>query len=345
LSSHLLSGYIVDVKAWQLIAPAKIETNPLRMMSIKRPTPEADCLLIRVLTCGICHTDLHVVQGDLPPVKTPIVPGHQAVGIIEQVGTDVGEHRVGDRVGVGWMHRTCESCAYCLRGDENLCSRAQFTGYSVDGGFAEYLAATPSFVYPIPRRFSDEAAAPLLCAGIVGFRALRLSNIQPGGRLGLYGFGASAHIVIQIARHWGCEVYVFSRSAHHRRHAEQLGAVWSGTVDHIPPHALDSSISFAPVGEIIPRSLEVLERGGTLALAGITMSSIPTLPYSILYNEKMIRSVANATRRDARDFLRLADEIPIATEIEVFPFTEANTALHRLKESSVRGAAVLRVAE
>jgi len=331
------------MKAIRLTAPGLVERNPLTADDVPVPEPGERELLIRIHACGVCHTDLHIVEGDLQPRRSPLIPGHQIVGIVERVGKSADKHKVGTRVGVPWLYRTCGKCEFCKRGEENLCDEGMFTGYDVDGGFAEYIVAPADFAYRIPEQFSNEDAAPLLCAGIIGFRALRLSDVKPGGRLGLYGFGASAHITIQVARHWGCEVYVFSRSNHHRKHAEELGAVWTGPSDAIAPKPLDSVISFAPVGELVPNALRALRKGGTLALAAVTMTPIPSFAYPLVYHERTIRSVANSTRQDAIDFLALAAQIPVRTETEVLPLEEANRALQLLKEGKIRGAAVLRV--
>jgi propanol-preferring alcohol dehydrogenase len=331
------------MKALRFTKPQQIETNPLRVDEVPVPKVSGNEILIRVHTCGLCHTDLHVIEGELPQKKSPLIPGHQIVGVVERKGELVRNYNVGDRVGVPWLYWTCGECEFCNRGEENLCDRAKFTGYDVDGGFAEYVVAPETFAYLIPQSFSDESASPLMCAGIIGFRALRLSGIQPGGRLGLFGFGASAHLAIQVARHWDCEVYVFSRSERHRRLAKQLGAVWTGTADQMPTKLLDSTISFAPAGELVPKALHVLRKGGTLTLAGVYMTSIPSLPYPHLYHERIIRSVANSTKQDAIDFLRVAAEIPVKTEVEIFPLVEANSALQLLKAGKIQGAGVLAV--
>jgi len=331
------------MKALRVFSPQPINLHPLRVESAAIPTLCENEILIRIRTCGICHTDLHVIEGELPQIKTPLTPGHQVVGTVEEIGRKVRMHKPGDRVGVAWLYSTCGTCEFCLRGEENLCTSALFTGYGVDGGYAEYITVQESFAYPIPNRYSDENAAPLLCAGIIGFRSLRLSGIGRKGRLGLIGFGASAHLAIQVARYWECDVLVFSRSEQHRMLAERLGAVWTGTLENVPPYPLDSIISFAPVGDVVPKALRVLRRGGTLALAGVYMTPIPAFDYSLLYNERIIRSVANSTRNDANDFLKLAAEIPIIPEVEVFPLVNANQALQLLKESKIRGAGVLKV--
>ena len=331
------------MKALQFTSNQNVEQDPLTVHDVAIPPIGEDEILIRVHTCGLCHTDLHIIEGELPLKRSPLTPGHQIVGIIEKMGGKVKKHKVGDRVGVPWLYSTCGECYFCKKGNENLCEKALFTGYDVDGGLAEYVAAKEDFAYLIPKGFSDETAAPLLCAGIIGFRALRLSNINPGERLGLYGFGASAHIALQVARHWGCEVYVFSRNGDHRAHAEQLGAGWTGTADDVPPHSIDSAISFAPAGELVPKALRVLRKGGTLALAGIYMTPIPPLEYSLLYHERIVRSVANSTRKDAIDFLRIAAEIPVKTDIELFTFNEVSRALRLLKASKIRGAGVVKI--
>ncbi len=338
------------MKACLLYSPAPVETNPLQFTDIPDPAPAGDQILVRVGACGVCRTDLHVVEGELPPRKSPVVPGHQIVGRIERVGDGVTRFRAGDRVGIPWLHRTCGVCEYCRTGKENLCDNATFTGYLVDGGYAELALAPEKFAYPIPNGFPDEQAAPLLCAGIIGFRSLRLSGIGPGGRLGFYGFGAAAHVAIQVARHWKVEVYAMTRDPRHQRLAREMGAVWaggtaSGPADGgtKPPVKLDAAIIFAPAGELVPAALKAVKKGGTVALAGIHMSPIPPLEYSTLYYERVLRSVANNTRRDGEDFLRIAAEIPIRTEIEVFPLGDANRALNSLKNDAVRGAAVLQV--
>ncbi len=313
------------------------------MQEIPIPQAGESEILVRIKSCGICHTDLHVIEGELPVKKMPLTPGHQIVGVVEHVGNRVTKRSVGDRVGVAWLYSTCAGCQFCKRGEENLCDNAKFTGYHVDGGYAEYIAASSEFAYPVPPMFSDEQAAPLLCAGIIGYRALRLSDLKRGERLGLFGFGASAHIVAQVARYWGCEVFAFSRSERHRKHAESLGAVWTGLPDVTPPSLLDRAISFAPAGDLIPKALRVLRKGGTLALAGIHMSPISEFEYALIYDERTVRSVANSTRQDGIEFLKIAAEIPVNTEVEVFPLEEANKALQSLKASKIRGAAVLKV--
>jgi propanol-preferring alcohol dehydrogenase len=331
------------MRALVLENAAPIERSPLREADLPIPQPGTGQVRVKVSACGLCHTDLHTVEGDLPPHKRPVVPGHQIVGRVDALGSGVRDLREGDRVGIPWLHYTDGICEYCRTGLENLCSNARFTGYDVDGGYAEYTVAPAEFCYPIPAAFSDENAAPLLCAGIIGYRSYRLSGIRPGENLGLYGFGASAHLVIQVARHQQTNVFVFTRSEAHRQHARDLGAVWTGRADETPPERLHAAIIFAPAGQLVPEALRVLQKGGTLALAGITMSQIPPLDYPLLYQERVIRTVANSTRQDAREFLALAAEVPLTTEVEVFDLGRANQALQALKKSEIRGAGVLRV--
>jgi alcohol dehydrogenase, propanol-preferring len=331
------------MKACVLRSPAPVAAAPLEFTEVPRPTPEAGEVLVRVGACGICRTDLHVVEGELAPRKSPVIPGHQVVGVVEAVGSGAGELQTGTRVGIAWLHRTCQACRYCRTGKENLCESAAFTGYTVNGGYAEYIVAPGRFVYPIPEAFSDLEAAPLLCAGIIGFRCLRLSGIERGGRLGIYGFGAAAHLAIQVAGHWGIEVYVCTRDERHRKLAEELGARWVGEAAAQPPQKLDAAIIFAPAGELLPGALAALDKGGTLVLGGIHMSTIPPLDYELLYHERVVRSVANNTRADGRDFLKVAAEIPIRAQVDVFPLSEANRALHKLKNDAIRGAGVLKM--
>lgn len=321
---------------------ADVSRSPLILEERTIPQPGPGEVLVRVKVCGVCRTDLHVVEGELPDIKLPVIPGHQVVGIVSDLGPGVTEVRPGDRVGIAWLRETCASCEFCTSERENLCAKARFTGYQVDGGYAEYAVVPARFAYPIPPVFSDDEAAPLLCAGIIGYRALRLSGIKPGQRLGLYGFGASAHIAIQIARHWGCEVYVSSLKAAHQDLARQLGAVWVGGATDMPPDSLHGSIIFAPAGELVPPALRALERGGTLALAGIHMSPIPSLNYDReVFGERVIRSVTANTRQDGLDLLREAAAIPLKPHTVRFRLDEANRALQALKAGSFQGAAVL----
>jgi propanol-preferring alcohol dehydrogenase len=333
------------MKACVLQAPAAIETNPLQLMEVATPEPAEGEVLVRVRACGVCRTDLHVIEGELPPRKLPVIPGHQVVGVVDRQGKNAQRFAVGARVGVAWLHRTDGTCDYCRSSAENLCDNPMFTGYSVDGGYAEYIVAPQDFVYAIPEGFPDEQAAPLLCAGIIGFRSLRLSGIKPGGRLGFYGFGAAAHVAIQVARHWGAEVYASTRDARHQKLALELGAEWAGGKFDGPPKKLDAAIVFAPAGEIVPAALKALKKGGVLVLGGIHMSPIPSFSYDLLYQERVMRSVANNTRQDGEDFLRVAAEIPVRTHVQIFPLADANRALNALKNDAISGAAVFRVGE
>ena len=321
-----------------------VANNPLQLRDLPLPRPGHGEVLVKVHVCAVCRTDLHVIEGELPDVKRPLVPGHQVVGTVAQTGAGVIDVREGDRVGIAWLQGTCGACDFCRSGRENLCLKARFTGYQVDGGYAEYAVVPAHFAYPIPPTFADEEAAPLLCAGIIGYRALRLSGIKPGQRLGLYGFGASAHIAIQIARHWGCQVYVSSLKAEHQALARELGAVWVGGAQDVPPDSLHGSIIFAPAGELVPPALRALERGGTLALAGIHMSPIPSLDYDRdVFGERVLRSVTANTRQDGIDLLREAAAIPIIPRTVRFPLPQANRALQALKAGSFQGAAVLTI--
>jgi propanol-preferring alcohol dehydrogenase len=331
------------MKACLLKAPAKIETNPLEFADVPLPEPAEGEILVRVHACGVCRTDLHVIEGELPPRKSPVIPGHQVIGSVEKQGKGASQFALGARVGVAWLHKTDGTCEYCRAGAENLCDSPQFTGYSVNGGYAEYIVAPENFVYPIPEGFPDEQAAPLLCAGIIGFRCLRLSGIKSGRRLGFYGFGAAAHVAIQVARHWKVEVFASTRDGRHQKLALELGAAWAGGTFDEPPKKLDAAIVFAPAGEIVPAALKALKKGGALVLGGIHMSAIPSFDYDLLYQERMIRSVANNTRQDGEEFLRVAAEIPIRTHVQVFPLQDANRALNALKNDAIPGAAVLRV--
>jgi propanol-preferring alcohol dehydrogenase len=331
------------VKACTLVSCASVDSSPLAYVEVETPEPGKGEVRVRVSACGVCRTDLHVVEGELAVRRSPLIPGHQVVGNVDKLGPGADRFTVGQRVGIPWLHRACGECEYCRAGRENLCDRPAFTGWSVDGGYAEFAIAPQDFAYPIPEGFADLDAAPLLCAGIIGFRCLRLSGICAGGRLGLFGFGAAAHVAIQIARHWGAEVYAVTREARHRDLALALGAAWAGGTVEAAPASLDAAVIFAPAGELVPAALRILKKGGTLVLGGIHMSPIPAMDYSLLYQERVIRSVANNTRADGEDFLRVAAEIPVRTEIEIFPLHAANQALQALKHDRVRGAAVLKV--
>ena len=333
----------IRMKAALLRVPALIEKNPLVLADVPTPHPAENEVLVRVRYCGVCRTDLHVIEGELKPRKSPLIPGHQVVGVIEDSGINAKKFLPGARVGVAWLHSTDGTCQYCRSEAENLCDNPTFTGYTVDGGYAEYLVAPEDFVYTIPDGFSDQQAAPLLCAGIIGFRSLRMTGIQSGGKLGFYGFGAAAHVAIQVARHWNVGVYAATRDVRHQTLARELGAVWTGDTFDEPPDKLDAAIVFAPAGAIVPAALNALRKGGTLVLGGIHMSQIPAFDYDLLYNERSIRSVANNTRKDGEDFLKLAAEIPIKTHVQLFPLREANRALNALKNDAIPGAAVLQV--
>jgi propanol-preferring alcohol dehydrogenase len=300
---------------------------------------------LRVRACGVCRTDLHVVEGELPPRKSPVIPGHQVVGVIEKTGVGATRFRVGERVGAGWLRETCGHCEFCRSGRENLCETASFNGYIADGGYADYMSAPEAFLYRIPEGFADLHAAPLLCAGIIGFRCLRVAGIDgpsaSARTLGFYGFGSAAHVAIQVARYWGVRVLAFTRDVRHQKLALELGAVWAGGGMDVSREKLDAAILFAPAGELVPAALGNLKKAGTVVLGGIHMSDIPSMPYSLLYHERVIRSVANNTRKDGEDFLALAAKIPIETQTETFALADANRALNALKNDAIRGAAVL----
>ncbi len=325
-----------------LDTPGPVSGSPLRAVEMPDPVPGPGEVLLRVLACGLCHTDLHAVEGDLPLPRLPLVPGHQVVGAVEAAGEGASRFSPGQRVGVAWLGQTCGGCRFCLSSRENLCENARFTGYHRDGGYAEKVVVDERFAYPLPEEFPDLQAAPLLCAGIIGYRALRLSGAGAGARLGLYGFGASAHVTIQLARHLGCEVSVFTRGGGRRALARELGASWTGKVPDRPNEPLDASILFAPAGELVPPALEALDRGGRLVLAGIHMGPVPELAYQEhLYYEKSLVSVTANTRADGEAFLELAAAIPVRTTVTSYPLAEANRALQDLKDGRVDGAAVL----
>jgi len=317
----------------------------LREAELPAPEPGPGQVVVAVDACGVCRTDLHVVDGELPEPKLPLVPGHQIVGRVLDVGEEAARFRTGDRVGIPWLAWTCGECRYCRSGRENLCDRARFTGYQLDGGYAELAAADERFCFPIPEDYPDLQAAPLLCAGLIGYRSLRLAG--DGERLGLYGFGASAHIVAQVARYEGRRVFAFTRAGDEaaQAFARELGAEWAGAAEQRPPDELDAAIVFAPVGELVLAALAATAKGGTVVCAGIHMSDIPSFPYDLLWGERVLRSVANLTRGDGEEFMALAPRIPVRTEVEAFPLEQANQALARLRAGEVRGAAVLAVAE
>lgn len=315
--------------------------TPLQEANLPLPEPKSGQVLVRVRACGVCRTDLHVVDGELPDPKLPIIPGHEIVGTVVAKGPGVERFAIGDRVGVPWLGFTCGGCRYCRSGRENLCDQARFTGYTRDGGYAQYTVADERFCFPIPPAYADVEAAPLLCAGLIGYRSLVRAG--EGERLGLYGFGAAAHIIAQVARHQGRQVYAFTRpgDVEGQQFARELGAVWAGDSTAMPPEKLDAAIIFAPVGELVPVALQAVEKGGTVVCAGIHMSDIPSFPYRLLWEERSICSVANLTRRDGEEFLALAPQVPVRTEVQPFPLSEANEALARLRSGRVRGAAVL----
>jgi propanol-preferring alcohol dehydrogenase len=330
------------MRAAFLDSPSASDT-PLIFREAADPKPEAGEVLLEVRACAVCRTDLQICRGELPVHRSPVIPGHQIVGQVIEVGPGVLAPKLGERVGVGWLASTDGSCRQCRRGRENLCEAARFTGWDVDGGYATRAVARADFTYPLPDGFDDLQAAPLLCGGVIGYRSLLRSGIQPGGRLGLYGFGASAHLTIQVARFWGCRVFVVTRSPEERRRALALGAEWSGDSLEKPPEPLDAAVTFAPVGSLVRTALQALAPGGTVAINAIHLDGIPAFPYDELWRERGIVSVANFTREDARAFLELAGRIPIAVTLEAHPLEEANRALLRLERGEVAGAAVLRV--
>lgn len=336
------------MKAWILETPKNVDERPLHLADVDGPAVQPDELLVRVNVCGICRTDLHVVEGELPPRLSRVIPGHQIVGRVAALGANVDNFAVHDRVGIAWLNRTCGKCKYCLAGRENLCDQALFTGWSVNGGYAEYATVPASFAYRIPDDFEDVQAAPLLCAGIIGYRCLRLTGLTGnewrGARLGIYGFGAAGHICIQLARARGAEVYVCTRDRErHQALAHELGATWVGDTADKPPVQLDTAIIFAPAGELVPVALKAITKGGSVVLGGIHMSPIPSFDYWLIYGERVIRSVANNTRADGREFLVEAARIPVHTHVQTFTFNEVNEALIALKHDAIRGAGVVRL--
>lgn len=329
------------MRAMVLHTPAAAAGGPLAMERVQDPRPGPGEILLDVAACAVCRTDLQLAEGDLPMHHRPIVPGHQIVGRVRAMGPGVEGWNPGDRAGVAWLAGACGACALCTAGRENLCESATFTGWDRDGGYAEQTCVRASFALRIPDAFDDIHAAPLLCGGVIGYRALRLSGVEPGGRLGLYGFGASARQAIQVALHWGCEVFVATRSDRERARALELGAVWAGGYDDTPPRPLDAAVTFAPAGDVVVRALRALRRGGTVAINAIHLDEMPAFPYDLLWWERSLRSVANFTRVDAREFLALAAEIPIVTSVEEHALGDANRALARLARGEVDGAAVL----
>lgn len=330
------------MRAAVLVRPAPISESPLLLAEVPRPELGAGEILLRVTACGVCRTDLQLADGDVAARRLPLIPGHQAAGTVAAVGEGVEGWRAGDRAGVAWLACACGTCRFCSGGRENLCESAAFTGWDQDGGYAEFMAARADFAFHLPEGFDDMAAAPLLCGGVIGYRSLKISGIAPGGRLGLYGFGASALLALQVARHWGCEVFVATRSERERARALELGATWAGGYDQRPPVALDAAITFAPAGDVVVRALEAVDRGGTVAINAIHLDRVPEFSYDLLWLERSIRSVANFTRTDAREFLELAATIPVRTSVEIFGLDEANVALQRLALGQISGAAVLR---
>ena len=319
--------------------------EPLRRAELADPSPGPGQVLLEVRACGVCRTDLHVVDGELSEPKLPLVPGHQIVGVVAETGAGAGRFAAGDRVGVPWLGWTCGECRYCRSGRENLCDRARFTGYHLDGGYAERAVADERFCFPVPEGYHDVQAAPLLCAGLIGYRSLRLAG--EAEVLGLYGFGASAHIVAQVARHQGRRVLAFTRAGDQaaQSFALELGAEWAGEALGGPPEELDAAIIFASAGELVPAALAAVRKGGVVVCAGIHMSDIPSFPYGLLWGERTVRSVANLTRRDGEEFMALAALVPLRTEVESFPLEQANEALNRLRAGTIRAAAVLTVHE
>ncbi|HEY3344952.1 MAG TPA: zinc-dependent alcohol dehydrogenase family protein [Anaerolineaceae bacterium] len=322
--------------------------QPLRLREVPVPQPGPEQVLIRVHTCGVCRTDLHIVDGELPNPNLPLIPGHEIVGTVAQVGAAVTRFRLGDRVGVPWLGWVDGACKYCLRGQENLCEHPRFTGYTIDGGYAEYTAADHRFCFPIPARYADAQASPLLCAGLIGYRSYRLAGEHFSGgsyqRLGLYGFGAAAHILAQIAIQQGKEVYAFTSPGDTRAQAfaRRLGAVWAGASTERPPARLDAAIIFAPVGPLVVEALKALDRGGIVVCGGIHMSDIPSFPYRILWEERVLRSVANLTRQDGDELLAVVSQAPVEIDTEIFPLEQANEAISRLRAGQIEGAAVLK---
>ncbi|PLZ95028.1 alcohol dehydrogenase [Fischerella thermalis CCMEE 5198] len=325
------------MRAMLLEAPRQ----PLRLVNLPVPKPHPEQVLIRIHACAVCRTDLHIVDGELTHPKLPLIPGHQIVGIVEALGERVEKFHVGDRVGVPWLGYTCDRCRYCVSGRENLCDYAEFTGYNLDGGYAEYTVADHRFCFAIPEGYPDLQAAPLLCGGLIGYRAYRMTG--EAEKLGFYGFGSAAHMLIQLARYQGRQVFAFTRSGdtQGQEFAHQLGAVWAGGSDELPPEPLDAAIIFAPIGKLVPAALRAVAKGGVVVCAGIHMSDIPAFPYEILWEERVLRSVANLTRQDGEEFLALAPKVPIQTEVNLFNLSEANEALDALRSGKIEGSAVL----
>lgn len=346
MSTPTILLYNDDMKAYRLTSPAPVETNPLQLTDLPLPEPGPGQAQIKVLYCGVCHTDLHTIEGEISPPTLPITPGHQVVGVVSALGPQqpTGQPlKIGQRVGVPWLHSACGNCAACQRGEENLCPNAKFTGFHVNGGYAEYLLAETRYVLPIPEIISNLQAAPLLCAGLVGYRALKKTEIQPGNHVGLFGFGASAHLCLQILQNWGSPVSVFTRALAHQEHARALGARWAGSAGQKPTQSLDRAVIFAPDGRLVLRALELVRPGGTVVINAIHMSEIPPIPYEKIYGERTLRTVANATYQDGLEFLALAAELGIQATVNLIPLNEANRALQDLKASRFSGEAILQV--
>jgi propanol-preferring alcohol dehydrogenase len=327
--------------AYRLFAPAPVEERPLRLIETATPDPGPGQVRIRISACGVCHTDLHIAEGEVKPPSVPVTPGHQVVGLVDAVGPDVRDLTIGQRVGVPWLYSACGKCSFCRSGQENLCPNARFTGLDVNGGYAEQMIAEASFVLPLPEQLTDMEAAPLLCAGIIGYRAYRLAAVAPGERVGLFGFGASAHLVLPVAKSERCEVYVFTRSSNHQLHARQLGADWVGGPQDSPPDLLDHAILFAPNGNLVPIALQRVRPAGSVVINAIYSTPVPPMPYELLYGERVLRTVSNATRQDGRDFLELAARIGLKPTVNLYPMDKANEALEDLKHSRFNGEAVL----
>jgi alcohol dehydrogenase, propanol-preferring len=332
------------MRAWQVMTPGPIDNRPLVLSDIPKPDPGPGEVRVRVLACGVCRTDLHVAEGDLIPRRHRVVPGHEVVGLVDEAGRGANRFGIGERIGIAWLRQTCGECRWCLRGDENLCVSPRFTGWDADGGYAEYAVVDEDYAYRIPETFSDVEAAPLLCSGIIGYRALRRAGLPTGGRLGIYGFGGSAHLTAQVALHEGATVHVLTRSAEARQLALALGCTSAGDAYEEPPEKLDAAILFAPVGELVPIGLRALDRGGTMVIAGIHLSDIPVLQYRLLFEERQLRSVTANTRADGEQLLDLASRIPIKPATTAYPFDAADIALADLAHDRVTGATVLQVA-
>jgi propanol-preferring alcohol dehydrogenase len=331
------------MRAMQIQIPGEIFSSPLKMDHREIPEPKPGEVLIQVSYCGVCRTDLHIVENELPAPAFPLIPGHQIVGKVVACGEGVPKERIGKRIGMPWLYSTCGRCSACINGMENLCQSARFTGFHHDGGYAEYFIALADFVLPMPENIPDHLAVPLLCAGIIGYRSLHCADLHPGERIGLVGFGASAHLSIQVAKYWGCEVSVFTRSEAHRNFARDLGADWVGGIESVAAPLLDRAVIFAPVGELVPMVLEKIRPGGTLAINAVYMSQLPAMDYALLYGERTVRTVANATRQDGYEFLSLAEKAEIRPTVQIYSLEDANQALQDLKTSKLCGEAILAI--